>query len=626
MINEIRKYIELSRGLLKEISIKQKYDLETRNGKNHLPWETYEQLCNIDPTKKGENAGKLTNWILQKYTPDTDWQQLRIALEQFVDGCKSHILQRYNLSQDINTYNSYEALIQSIQSIMQKDDANVSESEYNNRQKLEGQFVVLGSSANYEIIVPYTWEAERYFGRGTNWCTVANEDYFESYTNGSMSDYMLNDLDFDYDSDEEMEMDADEREAEMEEFCEYLDDYLYIIYPKDNDNKKKLQFHFGNRSFATADDTVKENPYQCINISPNAQNIKELKELCQSCLPIMRLNRIFPNVLSIFELLDDFQKGKINTNEIDRFFYYTNNIYQGRPISEIFYQPENTIIILKSYSADGSCLVKIGNQHIEVIDTHNPTMLVHKENYTVVMFGKDYGYILDKEGNISLKIGHCKKIFNNDTQAIIQNETKTGYNLFDFTTGKLVFDTWVKNIDRNYESNEQYIIQEPGNSNIITQGVKQFPDNVCQLIILTNNFILIKTNDNKAYMAPIENNRHIIQIPMFSSFTTYVDKKQMAVALHYPTYSQVYINYYKNNIIPKFKHPPTHVVSQFDAKIGTSKYDIPTINRKARQYTTSNFIYYGDEILIDLGNKIITMNDEDVTNQILTPEYLSLYR
>ena len=170
--------------LINEISIPDKYNKEKEKnnyiGKG-IDFDTFENLCNIDPTTKQNKVGKYCNWLIAKYNPGSDFNELKRCIEWFADGVKRNILSRYGIPSDINSFKTYEELIETMNSLNNNDDLDISSSEYNNRNKLEGQFKVLGSTRFYDIIAPKTFESERYFGSNTDWCTVANNDYFSSY-------------------------------------------------------------------------------------------------------------------------------------------------------------------------------------------------------------------------------------------------------------------------------------------------------------------------------------------------------------------------------------------------------------------------------------------------------------
>ena len=106
----------------------------------------------------------------------------------------------------------------------------------------EGQYEVIGSTSTFDIIKPLTFEAERYFGSGTEWCTVANIDFFERYMKQGP---------------------------------------LFIVYPKNGDKTKKMQFHFESNSFADYQDNVCYNGDDCIySVIENENDIDQLLNLC----------------------------------------------------------------------------------------------------------------------------------------------------------------------------------------------------------------------------------------------------------------------------------------------------------------------------------------------------------
>lgn len=63
--------------IINEITIQDKFNKETENGKNKLPFEIFDKLCRLDPTLRGDNVGKFTNWILSKYYEDADIDTLK---------------------------------------------------------------------------------------------------------------------------------------------------------------------------------------------------------------------------------------------------------------------------------------------------------------------------------------------------------------------------------------------------------------------------------------------------------------------------------------------------------------------------------------------------------------------
>ena len=229
--------------LINEITIKDKYEKETQVGKNKLPYDVFEFVCNIDPTTKPNKVGKFANWLLAKYDENTDWQRLKVAMEWYADGLKRGIITRNGISNDINSFKSYSELINAINSLKSDSNTQMSTSEYNNRNKLEGQYEVVGSTSRYDIVKPLTFEAERYFGSGTAWCTVANIQYFKQYTEQGP---------------------------------------LFIIYPKNGDKTLKMQFHFESGSFADYNDNVHKGGGDCIeSVVTDENEMMSLITLCK---------------------------------------------------------------------------------------------------------------------------------------------------------------------------------------------------------------------------------------------------------------------------------------------------------------------------------------------------------
>ena len=222
--------------MLNEIGLHDKWVKETGNGRTNLGYRTYAEVCSVDPTVRvvdhNRQAGKYCNWLLRVFdmskVNDSEYKhRLKVALEQYDDGLRRGILSREGISGDIGRFKSVDEFLDVMDKLMGGDKVMVSKSVSNNMDRLKGQYDVVGESRNWLVVAPKTWEAERYFGSGTEWCTVGNENYFNEY---------------------------------ME------DGRLYITIPKSFDNKLKMQFHFNSGSFADYTDNVVANPKMCIYI------------------------------------------------------------------------------------------------------------------------------------------------------------------------------------------------------------------------------------------------------------------------------------------------------------------------------------------------------------------------
>ena len=298
-------------SLLTEISIQNKHQIEKQNGKTKLPYETFEFICKLDPTTKNNNiVGKYSNWLLSKYNPNTDWDRLRNSLEWYADGAKRGILKRLGINTDINTFNSYDELI-SVMDELNHSNTQISNSEYNNRQKLEGQFDILGSTSKFDIITCHTWEAERYFGSGTRWCTVANEEYFNDYTNNGQ---------------------------------------LYIVYPKNGDSNLKMQFYFDNEEYCDKDDDSYDTPSECIEtVITNKNECYELLQLCKKIwneyeeeLFIPYQEKFQERVMDAQQQLSNGEKPEYIFDNVERM---DNGLYRVVLMNkQNFVRPDNTFV------------------------------------------------------------------------------------------------------------------------------------------------------------------------------------------------------------------------------------------------------------------------------------------
>jgi hypothetical protein len=274
--------------LLNEMAIQDKWRLETDRGKTNLPQHIYTRICELDPTTKNDNAGKYCDWLLRRVTPDMlrdndKLRRLRIALEQFNDGKKRGILQRYGIPMDIGQYKTADDLISVIGDIMSQGTA-LSQSTANKMEQLKGQYDIVGEDKDWIVVHPKTFEAERYFGSGTEWCTVANEEYFRQYNKQGP---------------------------------------LYITFPKNGDNKLKMQFHFESESFADYQDEVYDNPKVCI--------VKVLQEDKNRIEPLFKLwSRISPDFNDYKYIFFDEVQGLLDSGKSPKeVFDYVGDFHSG---------------------------------------------------------------------------------------------------------------------------------------------------------------------------------------------------------------------------------------------------------------------------------------------------------
>ena len=367
-----------------------KYEIEQSNGKTTLDYPTYSTICNIDPTTQNNQAGKYCNWLLQHITIQDLHnqqliQQLHIALEQFHDANKRGILKQYGINTDIGTYKTINNLISTMQSLIQQN-IQISQSEYNNRQKLQGQFTIKAESQNWYVVQPKTFEAERYFGAHSQWCTVGNISYFNSYTKKGP---------------------------------------LYITIPKNGNNTLKMQFHFQSKSFADVNDNVCNNPKKCIfkTLKNDEESINELFTLWDKITPefskysgvtftqAMGLIKNGKPMKEVFDLVQPIQ-GKGNKCLIT-----LNDMYN---IIDI-----NTRELSGEWSNNGGKIIKTlnidknGNPlKCKVLCEGNKAVDIEDMDKTLTPIGVLYPYL---GGYIVLALDEYNKIWSNNTSETVLN-------------------------------------------------------------------------------------------------------------------------------------------------------------------------------------------------------------
>jgi hypothetical protein len=115
------------------------------------------------------------------------------------------------VNKDIMFYQSLPELFKAVEPFLEKEETKFSNDE---ERHLAGQFKVVYTDDEYRIIIPFTLNASKYFGRGTQWCTL-NTDMFKHYTR-----------------------------IQSKDITPYN---LYILYTENP--KDRLQFHFKEKEF-----------------------------------------------------------------------------------------------------------------------------------------------------------------------------------------------------------------------------------------------------------------------------------------------------------------------------------------------------------------------------------------
>ena len=136
------------------------------------PQDIVQELSKMDPTN-----GKYLHWIVREYVNEhflsEDVSQVKEVLEQF------HKRKQQLDQKDINQYSFRE--LEDLMDEMKEQEAPTSKRQQAQKIKTEGAKVIAQDSSG-TIVQLLTEEAANYYGKGTKWCTTAdNDNMFEEY-------------------------------------------------------------------------------------------------------------------------------------------------------------------------------------------------------------------------------------------------------------------------------------------------------------------------------------------------------------------------------------------------------------------------------------------------------------
>lgn len=196
-------------------------------------WKYMEEILSADPTYQpgGTTTGDYGIWLLNQEVKDniTPFEaRTNVSIEQVLND---FVDKKANLAnKDINSYKTVEELWNILKEIPLSDR----QKERKLRKDISGAKHV-GSTANFDIYIPETYEASCALGKGSGWCTADSRTrrYFDYYKN------------------------------------EYGGDY-YIIISKDG--KWKYQIHFESDQYAAAGTNPDIN-------RPNQEEMMDIQEL-----------------------------------------------------------------------------------------------------------------------------------------------------------------------------------------------------------------------------------------------------------------------------------------------------------------------------------------------------------
>lgn len=146
-----------------------------------IPAEVFKATLAVDPTGREDKMGSYGKWLLNLVKRGED-----IASEAQEFGDQLEIFHKtkhkYDVAdRDIGKIKSLAELIE----LNHKYETQAEKSEYELRAEQVPGVVVVGSTPNWEVYVPTTYEASKYLrGQNAVWCTGRHNDpsYWRSYT------------------------------------------------------------------------------------------------------------------------------------------------------------------------------------------------------------------------------------------------------------------------------------------------------------------------------------------------------------------------------------------------------------------------------------------------------------
>lgn len=236
-----------------------------------------DKLLTADPTG---STGKYLQWIVNQYLKGQfkleDTSRIKGELETF-QSVSSKLDKK-----DINQYKTLPDLYAALKPFEGQEVISNREEDRRMEQKFyeTGEAVLIATTPN-KIIELHSEAAAKYFGRGTKWCTAANEDNMFSHY------YNAEDEQFDGEDEEE----------------EYWDDNpMYALYVIIH-NGKKYQYHPHTDQFMDEQDQpVNPETARSMLQDPNVRKLfdEQYKETDQK----LRSGNLFRAGISEFHLLD----------------------------------------------------------------------------------------------------------------------------------------------------------------------------------------------------------------------------------------------------------------------------------------------------------------------------------
>ena len=342
----------------------------------------FNKIVSSDPTwreDKPNKMGKFGKWLLKL------WVNKKLMLEDLYKATEylSYFV-KYNNRIDVKDINKYHSLLELyniVKVFMDNPDVATSNSDEIRRIK-EGADKVF-ENGEWLVIVPHTKEASCYYGKGTQWCTAAEQSHnmFDHYNNQGN---------------------------------------LYINIRKSDG--EKFQFHFESDSFMDATDTPIESPvydtigfgYSILDYYKENLSSDNFNKLVETKIEVnsndngeilMYCTTPYINYYYLYdESYDNLVADRLKKVDPD---YITNSLHLNRYVVIENLYGYYTLVTLNSEG----CHEKIGDNFISVSkvddlfgtsfdDTDNNYMYLVDKEGMMEIYNSDVGYVFYKE-NVS---------------------------------------------------------------------------------------------------------------------------------------------------------------------------------------------------------------------------------
>lgn len=165
-------------------TIEQKFNKALKQGNKNakaIDLDRFTKLCTTyDPTCSEDSVGIYADWLL------SNAKQLECFRDGYIHGLADfHEFKKRlpSMGMSANIWDYKPADLPKIhRTINAVRNSKVSVSDSNAMEKLKGQYEIFQVNQDWAVVNTHTFEAERFFGSNTRWCTVGVEYYFKLYS------------------------------------------------------------------------------------------------------------------------------------------------------------------------------------------------------------------------------------------------------------------------------------------------------------------------------------------------------------------------------------------------------------------------------------------------------------